>query len=239
MHKSNKFLSLFTKKTVNTNSSPRELPIKTTTPSSELYHTIEKLPLNRFIDVAVDGNLSALIISGFPTQLELMIAWDEIQSEYTDIVGDHEHKHYMTLMRDVHSISLTLEQISMLVEILEQVYYKKFADRLNELLFTNFVFDPYDNDAYTKTLKACVMRSKGFKIDMQFKQAQLQAIEEKNSSGNKKYTRAYFQSVLITLSDHAKFPIQDNITVFEFAKRLERYNSYCEEMERLHNSHKK
>jgi hypothetical protein len=43
-------------------------------------------------------------------------------------------------------------------------------------------------------------------------------------------TRAYFESILITLSDHAGYHIKDDITVYEFGERIRRLNHYIKKL---------
>lgn len=211
-------------------------PTSMGSPSCRWYQSINTLPLNRFIDVLVDKNYSALIISGYPSQLELQLSWSEIQSEFNDLIGDNESRLYLSLYRDIATLDLTLQQINILVECLRQVYYEPFLQKLNGLLFTSFKLDPDQPEQYQKTLDGCINRSKAYKIDRDLKAIQFKAIEEKHASHDgKDYTRQYFLSVLITLSNHAKYQISaDAITVFEYGTRLIQFNKYCEEVNKTH-----
>jgi hypothetical protein len=223
-----RYLWQSTKMKDSTNTVQQVLPEKKDTPSCAWYSSINKLPLTRFIDAIVDNNLSALIISGRPTDIELDLAWQDIQLEYSDALGDGEAKLQANLTRQISILQITLQQIEMLIEVLGEVYYEDFSVKLNGLLKTNFVFNPKEPETYSKNLKACFSRSRGIKIDLHIKQEQLKGISGKQTDSNFKYTREYFQSMLITISDHAKYQIMDNITVFEFCNRIKRFNDYCE-----------
>lgn len=222
----------FTKKKANTNVSTPSRHMQTTTPSAQWYRHITELPLSRFIDVVVDDYYAALIITGNPAPEELLLAWAGIQSEYADAIGDHEHRMYVSLFKEVSILAINLQTIEYLVEILEQVYQPELCNMLNKMLLTTFKFDPADPEKYKATLKRCLMRSKGIKIDLELKQGQLKAMEKKNDAESPKPSREYFQSILITLSDHAQYAIQDSITVFEFCSRIKRYTQYCEQAKR-------
>jgi hypothetical protein len=41
--------------------------------------------------------------------------------------------------------------------------------------------------------------------------------------------------MLITISDHAKYEITDDITVFQFCERIRRYNSLIEKLQKQSN----
>lgn len=206
--------------------------MQTSGPSEKWYLHITELPLNRFIDVLVDGNYAALVITGYPRQEELLLAWAGIQSEYADAIGDHEHRMYVSLFKEVSTLAITLQQIEYLVEIMAQIYQPEFGNMLNKLLVTTFKFDPADPEKYQATLKRCLMRSKGIKIDLELKQGQLKALEKKNDESGEKPSREYFQSILITLSDHAQYQIPDSITVYELCTRIKRYTQYCEQVKK-------
>jgi hypothetical protein len=200
------------------------------TPSAKWYHHITEMPLNRFIDVVVDDNFAALIITGYPPIEDLMTAWAQIKGEYADASEQQEHRMFISLFKEVNILALNLQTINCLVEMLEQIYVPEFASALNKLLNTSFQFDPTDPVKYKSTLKNCLMRSKAIKINMDLKRLQLEAMQGKVDEPDKKVTREYFQSILITLSNHVKYQVQDSITVYEFCDRMKRYNRECEEI---------
>lgn len=206
--------------------------MQTITPSAKWYQHITELPLNRFIDCLVDGNIYALVITGKPTDEELMTAWGNIQTEYADAIGNHEYRLYVNLFKEVTLLSVNLQLIMTAIEILEDVYSKELTGKLNKLLSSNITLDPADPEKYKSSLKRFDMRSKGLKIDLDLKQIQLKAMEAKINKPGDKPTREYYHSVLITLSDHAKYQIPDSITVFEFCDRMKRFVNYCEQAQR-------
>jgi hypothetical protein len=209
--------------------------MQTTMPSAKWYRHITELPLNKFIDCKVDDNLFALVISGQPTTQELKAAWATIQQEEADQIGDHEHQMYVSLYRDVKVLEATLFQIHWLVAQMKEVYYSEFGTRLNKLLLTNFKFDHTRPIQYFKELSRCINRSKGIKIDLDLKAQQVEAIQKQHEEkGNsKKPTREYYQAILITLSDHVKYPVSDSITVYEFCDRMRRYSAYYKQVEKM------
>jgi hypothetical protein len=178
----------------------------------------------------VDDNLYALVICGKPEDDELLAAWLQIQGEYADAIGDSEHRMYVSLFKEITILGTNLQLIEYAVEILEKLYSKEFADRLNKLLNTSFQFDPADPVKYKATLKNCLMRSRSIKINLDLKRIQMEAIQEKMKEPGKKPSREYFQSILITLSNHVKYQLQDNITVYEYCNRLQRFNKEHDEI---------
>jgi hypothetical protein len=209
------------------------MPVDMDHPSGKWYQHITDLPLRNFIECSIGENYQALVIFGSPSEYDLLLAWSNIQQEYADAMGDNEHRLYITLFKEVTLLKVTLQTIHYLIEILQEVYYEPYTLELNKLLHTNFKFDPSDKQKYHETLKRCYNRSKGIKIDLELKLVQFKAIEKKNQETGKKPTKEYYQSILITLSDHAKFPVQDSITVYEFCDRVRRLNKYCEQVDKM------
>lgn len=198
------------------------------------YQNISDLPLIRFVDVCVHDNLSALIITGFPSQIELKIAWDEIQQQYAEEMGDGETVLYISLYRDIVSLTIQMQEVEELINGkcgLRKMYTKVCADYLNDLVQGSFEFDFEDTDNYHKMLDGCENRAKAFKIDFDMKMIHFKSIQSKNEDEKQPYTRAYFQDILITLSDYSKYNMAENITVYEFCNRVKRYNKACKELE--------
>lgn len=199
-------------------------------PSSKCYRHIVDLPLRNFITVSVDDNLYALVISGQPSEPELFNAWQTIKEEYALAMGNQDQALYVNLFKQVQKLQLTIEQIDLAVNVLKEVYVEQFASELNKLLNTTFAFPVNDPDTYDKNLKKCISLSKRFQITIDMKLAQLEAMHkqlEKRGSGEARaVNKEYFYSILITLSDHAEYPIVDTITVFEFCERIKRLNEY-------------
>jgi hypothetical protein len=210
----------------------KHMPGDTGLPSAKWYQHITELPLSRFIDCTVDDNLYALVISGHPSQEQLQLTWAEMQQEYADVMGDNEHKMYVILYRDIKVLEITLQLIHWLVAQMKEVYYAEFANRLNRLLNTTFKFDHTQPEKYFNELNRCINRSKAYKIDLDLKLQQFEAFKKNKETGSKP-TREYYQSILITLSDHAKYPVQDNITVYEFSERIRRFSKYCQQVEKM------
>jgi len=200
-------------------SSPQPLP--EASPSPRYYRTIYQLPLSRFVDAQVDKNLYALVISGTPTIEELTAIWEIIKLEAADKAGDLEYRTYMNLFKDIHRLKGDIDSIREQITILRDTYVKRFADRLNALLVTNFAFDVSRPEEYDKLLDRCYNMTGGLQLRLELLTNNFKAIEAKHK-GNKEPDREYYMSLLITLSDNAGYGLSDNITVFEFYERMAR-----------------
>ena len=212
------------------------------------YHkTIDELPLNKFINCIVDNNISALIIGPVPDQEVLMLnypklktAWETISSQYIERIGTSEYKMYIALYKEINILKITLNQINIIAQredkvngiepgILRLYYVEKLAEELNTLLKISCRLNYNDAKSYHAELDKCIRRSKSIKIQLDLKLLTFDAIEKKNK-GNKgqKLNREYFISILVTLSDHAKYHVGDNIKMGEYCERLKRFIQHCE-----------
>jgi hypothetical protein len=181
------------------------------------------------MDVVVDGNLYALVISGHPTEDQLSAAWDEIRLQCAEVSKDGEYRLINSIIREYERLSITYEQVCKVIDILKDTYVEKFAKLLNRWLNTSFKFDirfpaDYDND-----LKRAYNNSKGIMLDLKLKKATYdEAIKKQQSEGGKP-TREYFISLLTTFEIHWRHAMKDSMTVFEFYDRIARLNKEMEQ----------
>ncbi len=204
------------------------------------YELLDKIPYNRFVDCYVDSNLSALVISGFPQTVDLEKAWDNIFFEYIERVGNSEYKLYLDLYKEISRLRITLSQIDTIVGrgnkeegtppgILRLCYDEYFAKEINKILGTNCRFNWKDPKSYFAEVDKCLNRASGLRIRRDLLLSRFEAIEKKNEAQRKgsakKIDRAYFTSVLVTLSDIAKYNLPETISMGEYCERLKRCTS--------------
>jgi hypothetical protein len=200
----------------------------------QLYTSIHKLPLNLFIDVAVDHNLQALIISGEPDTLQLIEAWEDIKQQYSDSIGDAVRDMEKSLLKSIVMMKVKVDSVNKCIAILEVFYVKQFADRLNSLLSTKFNFDVTKPAEYDELLNRCLKRTGGIKIEIALAEKRLEGMTQKKPSAGSEISREYFDKILVTLSDHAGHELnEETLTVFKFCERVKRFNKYCEDQGRL------
>ncbi len=214
--------------------------------SCSIYQNISNLPLSRFIDCIVDHNLFALVITGTPDPKELTEAWDNILQEYTEAIGANEYKLYLSLYREVTNLDIEYKQIRSFADILCEIQnyiilknydvlpfvlesQKKFSNELNKLLRTECKFNNRDPSGFQEEINKCLRRSKALKIKLDLKLLAFAEIQKKNKDGAP-MDRRYFDSMLITISDYAKYEIGEQITVSKYCERIKRYNHYCESL---------
>lgn len=220
---------------------PGQLPLS-------LYQSISTLPLSKFIECTVDNNLYALIISGAPSDFTLLqIAWANISQEYSEALGSNEYKLFTSLYKEVSLLKIEYESIHILVDSLRSIQeyillnnyqvtdeiisiQQSLCKHLNDTMRTSCRFNNMDDASYQEELNKCIRRSKSLKIKLDLKLLAFEAIQKKNNNTGEKMDRKYFDSILITISDFAKYEIGENITVSKYCERIKRYNQYCESL---------
>lgn len=215
MPKKNKRSSLYIPSR-GTSHSQRKRSTLVSTPA-EYHQTIDTLLLRDFRK-CVDGNLFALVIKGVPTIEQLLTAWDDIQMQYADTIGDAEHQHAVNMMRDIILLKSDYNDVFFFVSLLRIGYLQEMADKLNDLVDANLDLRLPEN------LDNCIKRAAGIKISIDYLQLQYDAIKHKHRDEDK--DDDYFISFLIALSDHAGFRIDDSITVKEYCERIKRLKKY-------------
>lgn len=199
-------------------------------PSWSTYQHLSEVPLSRWIDLTVDGYLKALAKTGNPPEDELRKAEAALRIQYADAIGDHEYRMYCNTMKEVTNLELTVAQVQELTTALRTVYVEQFAKELNRLLpNSNLVFDVTKPDKYDQTLQRALNRSKHLKILAELKRQKLATLEQRYSGQDKKATREYYMSMVLTLSDAVRYPLAvDEMTVWEFCERIKRHNRQIE-----------
>lgn len=219
---------LFTRKALNGSIALFQKRSPENIPSGKLYQSINELPLNLFITAVVDENLSVIVVFGYPSQEEIEQAWSEINLQYSDAMGDGEYRMYLKLYKEITILSANHQCVFLLIEMLQYTYDPRLLSELNKIISTAMVLDPERPKEYASTLRRCFNRSKALKIELDLKLIQFESIKQKFTENGKKPTRDYFQSILITLTDHAKVRVDDTISVFEFCERINRFNKHVE-----------
>jgi hypothetical protein len=182
-----------------------------------------------------------------PEYKDLQIAWSNILQEYSDAIGKGEYRTYISLYREISLLEFDLSTIHTLVDsmrviqdyilindfnVIEDIFtfQTKMGEDLNSILKTSCKFNPKDDATTQEEFNKCIRRSASIKIKLDLKLLAFDAIQKKNKDVGVKLDRKYFDSMMITISDYAKYEISDNITVSKYCERIKRYNHYCESL---------
>lgn len=213
-----------TKREAHINGSTQPLPTETITSSATWYRNIHELPFWCFRECQLNGTLNLLVKSGLPDSETLAAAWDVILGQYHEAIGDTATIRRLIIYKDISLLTINLKEVYECVIALRRRYHSFFHDKLNALLECNIDLDPNDPMSYMKNLSRYLKRSASIKRNLELKKIEYHAIKE--GAVGAKATRAYYDDVLITLSDHAKYEITENITVYVYCERFRRLTAH-------------
>jgi hypothetical protein len=217
----------FTKKGSNTDTARLSTQSQTDIISPKWYRNIIELPLSRFIDASVDGNLYALVKEGIPEPQDIIEAWKNIRIEYSDTVKNSDYVSFAKLDRDLTQLRIKYKQIHIAIDQLECFYTENFHKKLNEALSYNFKLDVSNPELYDAEIKRARNRSKEIKITIDLNKMTHESMWAKMLESGDVLTREYFEKTLIALSDFSEYRLRaDDMSVFEYCERIRRMNAY-------------
>ncbi len=197
-----------------------------------LYTSIHKLKLGIFIDCLIDEDYSGLIISGEPDEPEILSAWENIYQQYVDALGGPEHSRQVNLIKTITALQIKLEMINSSVKVLRSLYVPYFENVLIKTRMLLRKLDVSKPEAYDDLLDSALVRSRGISIDVKLNEMVLQSLQLKNQEKGMKPTREYFSNILLNLSDYCRYEITEEISVYKFCERINRYLKYAQSLKK-------
>jgi len=97
---------------------PKELPN-----ISNLYLSINKLPLSIFIDCLVDNEFNKLIIEGKATNEQLQQAWEKIMEEYGNAVAPNEVSNKLQDVKTLARKEYQIKRIELVLDLLDKFFH--------------------------------------------------------------------------------------------------------------------
>lgn len=210
-----------------------------------LYRGIDDLPLSRFIDALIDGNLFALIKSGNPMNADkedLKLFWrDNILPEYIKRIAPAEYQLQNSLEREILNLELKLTELNALagnggkypIGALRLIYTKELEQRLCKVIHNKINLNPRDSDSYFRAIDKAFLMGNGMRLRLNFKRSELMTmIQAKSDEGNTEIGRGYFTVILVNLSDFAGYRlIAEELTVLEYLTRIEKLIAHNKQVE--------
>jgi hypothetical protein len=199
-----------------------------------LHNSIHELLFCVFKEIILKDNLKPLVISGEPTEQEMLIAWEEILEQYASAIGESDRDGYLKIRRELLYYITQKNLLVALVEQLKVYYVPKWAKLLNKVCQSSFKFDPLNREEYFKLLDRCIKRGRGL-IDLQLKiltDKKDQLDKKRSDADNLKPTEEFFAKVLLNLHEFNNWQFDDNkITVYQYCEMAKRYNQHIEYLE--------
>lgn len=195
----------------------------------EVYTSLSDIKLRVFIDCIVDSDYSGLIKSGNPSQADLSQAWKKIFFQYRDLMKNDQEMLYLTVLKELGQLEADISLLTCFLSIIErQLAPSWMVKAVNEILESQYEFDPGKTEQFQKEINSARSRMKSIVIRKKLLDEQRKGLDSAIVSQGKGMDRDFFSTMLIILSDHAKYVISDNITAFEFCERFRRFKAHVD-----------
>ena len=184
-----------------------------------LYRDLKELTLDRFIECYCNNDLQKLVKFGDPTQEELEQAWDEIFTAYIEIIGGEEVQDKLRLVRDMNLLSMKVERIGALLDVLSVAPTEGLFLQLYEFGYSlpQMEFSEGSIRALSKIITAHMKRDV---VEVQILSERL-----KTETGEaKRQTETDFYSLIVEISDMFKVTLKESeISTMAFAMYVLKY----------------
>lgn len=172
-------------------------------PPFSAYNNCSELPMSRFIDITVTGDLKYLLISGECDNLTVI--WEQIYSEYTEISAGSVGSHGLKLAINIEYYTARIKNIYSIVNYLRIRRVDGLIDELKGMGF-NFKFDDLPAD-----LNRVLIKTKTDEMHLKNAQTQYGALQggEKSTKIDwhrklaqiGKYNQQHYNPALISVMD--------------------------------------
>jgi hypothetical protein len=208
----------------NVNPVGKKADISETLSNISLYDSCYYCPLAVYIDVVCDDKLDLLIISGNPTQSQLMATAIKLITEFNQLSNESEAKSMTDAAKLYHLNRMIIFCLDACYNLIRAGKYKDAITYLNK---NGMSCEEPQNDKERSTLLKTIQHKIKNRM-IKYREAET---DYKNLTGKQgeRPTRKYFNRILVLLSTCEVIKMQLNprqITVAEFAEYLNIFNEY-------------
>lgn len=196
-----------------------------------LLHNIKTLNLSTFKVVQCHNKLSALVISGNPSQREVEEAWEQILCEYSGYFKTRESQYLFDMAKQIGLLQWHIRYVENAISILRSLPDPEIIQELIGMGYDGN-YDTKDLTAYHKQLNLVLSlcKTRVFEYDELYDEyKRLQGAVSGNS-----ITEEQFEANVVTLSKFQGYRIdQDKTMVYEYAAIFSNYISDFEHRKKI------
>jgi hypothetical protein len=170
-----------------------------------LYATLD-LPLDNFIRCICDKELSALIISGRPSQEQLLRSWEVIFTQFLDGMKDDKGLRKLRLTKEINRLGFDYKIIELSLTYLDVAYDPEIAATLSRHIRVDKL-DPEDRPTYERALKVVHNRAQRLKLELDEKRAEMAVLDKLSTGKSVTITRHYFDQLIGQVARYMHFYI--------------------------------
>lgn len=195
----------------------------------KIHKSCNTLPLAKFIDILVDGNLKHLIIYGYLTEAKLQATWDAIFQEYMDLTKNETHTHLFNTIKEYTALR---NKIVIAETLLQGIVFNRNAELIKALKHVGISYR-FTEQSLEKDFKKAVAKIKTwiFRAEKLYKE-----LKDQPDTG-KGVRKSDFGDLLAELNAFQGYHMSpDKITVSEYVAVLNRYKKHVEDGKRRKNN---
>lgn len=193
---------------------------------TQLIDDLEQLTFTDFVKIQVDGQLHLLIIAGEATADELLAAWENLLSQFHELVGSKDVKKLLKVAGRKVVVATKIDIVCGLLELLPELGAEMIDVRervigiLREVWGYRYTFDSMiDADKVYNDLKSEQVKLAAMEVDKE--------ASEEIKPPNKK---DYYQ-LLHAIERHNKISLdRQRLTMYDFALYIGELNEYIRAM---------
>lgn len=176
---------------------------------TKTYFQYNDIKLRTYIEIATTGNLRLLIKRGYPTEIELLKAWENLVKENAKANNDHTYsayesnlKRYGKLLADYELVRLSLMKLILVVDDECLLYLKSKGFKINTETATGYV----------DSINLALHRSNSYLTRIKMK---LNELNEMKADQDKTQPKS-IEEILGSLSSTLGFNIPEDVTLARF-----------------------
>lgn len=185
--------------------------------------------LDKFIECLCNENYSVLVISGTPSQEEILKSWEELYMKYLEVVGGDELQDRVVMIKEISAMTFRIERAEALLEVLSVAPSEGLYEQIYSLGY-NIQSLPYNES----NINILAKRVTAFmKLDVVNIKILIERLNSKTT--DKKQTEADFYNMLAEIGDTFKIVLKEQETsVMTFAIYFNKYKQKVEQLNRQH-----
>lgn len=201
------------------------------TPSPySLHRSIKSLPYENFVLVLTEEELSHIIISGNPPIDELVIAWENITTEYSQSIQSDKSRSIFECYRKIKRTQKMISLIDNALDFLEMKYDALLAEEIANLGYF-LVKNIEDREEYLEQIERVRTEAKTLVIILGQYQTEYKLLAPEDNTVKRDY-QSYMTELAILSRHQNTFLKAKEITVQEYCNVVNAFVAYHEAIKR-------
>lgn len=211
--------------------SQQDIPSKST-----LHSSIRTLPYDSFIHIITGEDLKPLVISGEPSVVDLVTAWDNISDEYGTAIKSGKSKSVFAAYKKVVRLEGKTKLVDASLFYLTEMYDEEIATILHENGYLLITPNP-DREKYLKMIDRVRTQAKTLVVKLNQAVAQYKLLSPDNEMKVERDYQSYIDELAI-LSKHQGYALRaKEITVLEYCAVVNAYMAFVDAHKKQQEKH--